>query len=174
MNSRIRSALALALSSGVARDRRLDDPQLRHFEVRVEESIQLAQGLADEQPGAPQFQYLVGQLRHKHGTLLLRLGQRVASEASYRDARATLCTLESSFPEVPVFALRRAFIEQSLARLLIESQESNPRQQHEASQLLASCEQTLTDLQHQSADSGLQSRLQDVERLADRLNMSSR
>lgn len=170
-NSQILSALALGLSTGVARDRQLDDQQVRDFEERVSESIQHAQQLTSQQPNAPQFQYLLQQLRHKHGTLLSRLNQNDQAEQRYRTARGELVSLESLHPDVPVFALRRAFIEQSLARLLIESNQDNQTTRTEAAQLLSTCHRTISDLHSQSEDSSLLSRLDDIQRLFDKLGI---
>jgi eukaryotic-like serine/threonine-protein kinase len=168
-NSRIRSALALGLSTGVARDRQLDDEKVRDFEDRVSESIELVQQLVSEQPNALQFQYLLQQLRHKHGTLLSRLNQNDLAEQRYRTALDKLVSLESSHPDFPVFALRRAFIEQSLARLLMESQQDDETTRTEAAQLLSTSHSTISDLHTQSEDSSLRSRLVDIEGLLDRL-----
>jgi eukaryotic-like serine/threonine-protein kinase len=170
-NSQILSTLALGLSTGVARDRQLDDQQVRDFEERVSESIQHAQQLTSQQPHAPQFQYLLQQLRHKHGTLLSRLNQNDQAEQRYRTARGELVSLESLHPDFPVFALRRAFIEQSLARLLIESNQDNQTTRTEAAQLLSTCHRTISDLHSQSEDSSLRSRLDDIQRLFDKLGI---
>ncbi|MGI9465733.1 MAG: serine/threonine protein kinase [Rubripirellula sp.] len=170
-NSRIRSALALGLSTGIARDRQLDDQEVRDFEDRVSESIEHVQHLVSQQPNAPQFQYLLQQLRHKHGTLLSRLNQHDQAEQRYRTSRDELVTLESSHPDFPVFALRRAFIEQSLARLLIESNKGNEATRTEAAQLLSASHRTISDLHSQSEDNSLRSRLDDIQRLFDRLGI---
>ncbi len=170
-NSRIRSGLALGLSTGVPRDRQLDEQQLLDFEDRVSESIQHSQQLVSEQPNAPQFQYLLQQVRHKHGTLLSRLGQNDQAEKRYRAARDELVSLESLYADFPVFALRRAFIEQSLARLLIESDQDSEMKRAEAVQLLSTSHRTLSDLHSQSGDKSLRSRLDDIERLFDRLGI---
>ncbi len=175
-NSQILSALALGLSTGVARDRQLDEQQVRDFEERVSESIQHAQQLISQQPNAPQFKYLLQQLRHKHGTLLSRLNQNDQAEQRYRTARDELVSLESMHPDFPVFALRRAFIEQSLARLLIESNQvesnqDNQTTQTEAAELLSTCQRTISDLHSQSEDSSLRSRLDDIQRLFEKLGI---
>ena len=164
-NSRIRSALAIGLSTGVARDRQLDDHQVREFEDRVSKSILHAEQLTNQQPEAPQFQFLLQQLRHKHGTLLFRLNEKDQAEQRYRSAHDELVALESLHPDFPVFALRRAFIEQSLARLLIESNRDRETKQTEAIQLLSASRRTISDLHRLSEDDSLSSRLDDIERL---------
>lgn len=168
-NSRIRSALALGLSTGVARDRQLNDQLVLDFESRINESIQHAQQLTRQQPNAPQFQFMLQQLRHKHGTLLSRLNEHDQAEQRYRTARNELVSLESLHPDFPVFALRRAFIEQSLARLLIESDQVSETKQAEVVQLLSASRKTISDLHRQSEFSSLSSRLDDIKRLFDRL-----